>query len=58
MRRILAALAALLLGCGRTAEPVEYRAVKVERRDITISAEAAGVIEPDLTVEEIGRAHV
>jgi HlyD family secretion protein len=56
LRRIAAALATLLLGCGGSAEPVEYRAVKVERRDITISAEAAGVIEPEVTVEVKSKA--
>jgi HlyD family secretion protein len=54
--RWAAALAALLLGCGGAAEPVEYRAVKVERRDISISAEAAGVIEPEVTVEVKSKA--
>jgi HlyD family secretion protein len=51
-----AALAALLFGCGGAREAVEYREVKVERRDIQISAEAAGVIEPEVTVEVKSKA--
>ena len=56
MRWTAAALAALLLGCSGAPEPVEYRAVSVERRDIAISAEAAGVIEPEVTVEVKSKA--
>jgi HlyD family secretion protein len=54
--RTLGALAVLWLGCGGGSAPVEYRSVEVERRDIVIAAEAAGVIEPEVTVEVKSKA--
>jgi len=54
---ILAALgAALLAGCKKDAPPPLYEAVAVERRDIVVSAEAAGSIEPILVVDVKSRA--
>jgi len=45
-------LASLLLsGCEQPAEESIYQQVTVERRDIIVSVQAAGVIEPALTVE-------
>jgi HlyD family secretion protein len=52
------ALAVLLVaaGCKKDAPPVVYRAVPVERRDIDVSAQAAGAIQPDTTVEVKSKA--
>lgn len=49
-------LALLVSGCGEPATPLLYEAVGVERRDIVVSAEAAGVVEPDITVEVKSKA--
>jgi len=49
----LAVSVSLLVACGRPADktPATYQAVPVEKRDITVAVEAAGQIEPALTVE-------
>ncbi len=46
-------LMGLLAACGRQADkaPAIYQAVPVEKRDITVAVEAAGQIEPSVTVE-------
>ncbi len=49
-------LCLVLAGCGDSAPPLVYQAVPVERRDIVISALAAGVLEPDVTVEVKSKA--
>ena len=46
----------VLVGCGDSAPPLVYQAVPVERRDIVISALAAGVVEPEVTVEVKSKA--
>ena len=46
----------VLVGCSDSAPPLVYQAVPVERRDIVISALAAGVVEPDVTVEVKSKA--
>lgn len=52
-----AALAATALAaCKKEAPPVVYQAVPVEQRDIIVSAQAAGAIQPDTTVEVKSRA--
>ncbi len=58
MRRlILAALgAALLAACKKDTPPPLFEAVAVERRDIVVSAEAAGSVEPILVVDVKSRA--
>jgi HlyD family secretion protein len=58
MSRAGAALAALLVlaGCKKETPQVVYRAVPVERRDIVVSAQAAGAIQPDTTVEVKSKA--
>jgi HlyD family secretion protein len=53
---ILPALLLLAAGCSKEAPPVVYRAVPVERRDIVVSAQAAGAIQPDTTVEVKSKA--
>jgi len=45
-----------LIGCERSEEPQVYQAVPVIRRDIVVSVEAAGVIEPYLLVEVKSKA--
>jgi HlyD family secretion protein len=50
-------LAALLLpGCRKDAPPPPYQAVAVEPRDIIVSANASGTVQPDTTVEVKTRA--
>jgi len=36
--------------------PVTYRAIPVERRDIVVSAQASGTVQPDTTVEVKSKA--
>ena len=47
---------ALLSSCKKEAPPVPYEAVAVERRDIVVSAQASGAIQPDTTVEVKSKA--
>jgi len=54
MRRYMAVLTAAvfsLAGCGEETEAPVYQMVPVSTRDITVSASAAGTIEPILTVD-------
>ena len=53
--RIIAALA-LLAACTKEVPPPAYQALPVERRDIVVSAQASGAIQPDTTVEVKTRA--
>jgi len=54
---ILAGFATLALGaCKKEAPKLVYQAVPVERRDIVVSAQASGVIQPDTTVEVKSKA--
>jgi HlyD family secretion protein len=48
--------AALLAGCKKEEPPVVYQAVPVERRDIVVSAQASGTIQPDTVVEVKSKA--
>jgi HlyD family secretion protein len=41
----------LLSACGEPEDTIVYQAVEVERRDIVVSARAAGTIEPEVSVE-------
>jgi HlyD family secretion protein len=54
MRALLAAI--LITACKKEAPPVAYQAVPVERRDIVVSAQASGAIQPDTTVEVKSKA--
>ena len=56
--RIAAALALVAAAgaCKKQAPQVAYQAVPVERRDIIVSAQAAGAIQPDTTVEVKSKA--
>jgi len=47
---------ALLASCKKAAAPVPYQALPVERRDIIVSAQASGSIQPDTTVEVKSKA--
>ena len=47
---------ALAAGCKKETPQVVYRAVPVEQRDIVVSAQAAGAIQPDTTVEVKSKA--
>jgi HlyD family secretion protein len=57
MRLRMTIMAVLLLaGCKKETPQVVYRAVPVEQRDIIVSAQAAGAIQPDTTVEVKSKA--
>jgi HlyD family secretion protein len=43
-------------GCKKEETPVTYQAVPVERRDIVVSAQASGTVQPDTTVEVKSKA--
>src|SRR3954453_1866108 len=47
---------AVLAGCKKQTPPPTYQAVPVERRDIVVSAQASGAIQPDTTVEVKSKA--
>jgi HlyD family secretion protein len=51
---ILALLA--LAACKKDVPPLVYQAVPVEQRNILVSVQAAGVIQPDTTVEVKSKA--
>ena len=46
----------LLASCKKAAAPVPYQALPVERRDIVVSAQASGTVQPDTTVEVKSKA--
>ena len=48
--------ALVLLACKKEEPPVTYQAVPVERRDIVVSAQASGTVQPDTTVEVKSKA--
>ncbi len=50
------ALVAAAGACKKAPPPLAYQAVPVERRDIIVSAQAAGAIQPDTTVEVKSKA--
>lgn len=54
--RLAAGLALALLACSKPAPPPVYQALPVERRDIVVSAQASGSVQPDTTVEVKTRA--
>jgi HlyD family secretion protein len=47
---------AALAGCKKEAAPVVYQALPVERRDIVVSAQASGTVQPDTVVEVKSKA--
>jgi HlyD family secretion protein len=55
MRTLILALLALA-ACKKEAPPLVYQAVPVAPRNIVVSAQAAGVIQPDTTVEVKSKA--
>lgn len=50
------AVAVVLAGCGNEEEPVAYQALPVVTRDIIVSAQASGTIQPDTIVEVKSKA--
>ncbi len=52
----LGAAALCAVHCGDPVAAPVYQAIAIERRDIVVSAEAAGVVEPDVTVEVKSKA--
>ena len=46
----------LVAACKKEAPPVTYQALPVERRDIVVSAQASGPMQPDTTVEVKSKA--
>jgi HlyD family secretion protein len=53
---VMIAVLVLVAGCKKETPQVVYRAVPVEQRDIVVSAQAAGAIQPDTTVEVKSKA--
>jgi HlyD family secretion protein len=49
-------LAGLLFACKKETPPVAYQALPIERRDIVVSAQASGSVQPDTTVEVKSKA--
>ncbi len=56
LRMTVAVGAVLVSACKKEAPPVTYQAVPVERRDIVVSAQASGTVQPDTTVEVKSKA--
>ena len=52
----LAGLVLLAAACKKDTPQIVYRAVPVEQRDIVVSAQATGAIQPDTTVEVKSKA--
>jgi HlyD family secretion protein len=50
------AAVAFFSSCKKEAPPITYEAMPVERRDIVVSAQASGAIQPDTTVEVKSKA--
>jgi HlyD family secretion protein len=53
---IAAAILVCASACKKAAAPTPYQAVPVERRDIVVSAQASGAVQPDTTVEVKSKA--
>jgi HlyD family secretion protein len=49
-------VAVLFAACKKQTPPPAYQAVPVERRDIVVSAQASGAVQPDTTVEVKSKA--
>jgi HlyD family secretion protein len=54
--RMTIAVLIVLGACKKAAAPIPYQAVPVERRDIVVSAQASGAVQPDTTVEVKSKA--
>ena len=54
--RCAGALVLFVAGCKKEVAPVPYQALPVERRDIVVSAQASGTVQPDTTVEVKSKA--
>lgn len=53
---VLLWIVALAVGCSEPPPSQIYQTMQVERRDIVVSAQAAGTVEPDITVEVKSKA--
>jgi HlyD family secretion protein len=56
IRRVVTALLVLLSACQEEEPPPVYQAIPVARRDIVVSAQASGTIQPDTVVEVKSKA--
>jgi HlyD family secretion protein len=54
--RMTIAVLAVLAACKKETPPPTYQALPVERRDIVVSAQASGAVQPDTTVEVKSKA--
>jgi len=54
--RYAVGVALLFTACKKETPPPAYQAVPVERRDIVVSAQASGAVQPDTTVEVKSKA--
>ena len=52
----ITAVSLLLSACKKEAPPVAYQALPVERRDIVVTAQATGTVQPDTVVEVKSKA--
>jgi HlyD family secretion protein len=55
-RVVTAAMVLVLAACKKEAPPPSYQAVPIERREIVVSAQASGAVQPDTTVEVKSKA--
>jgi HlyD family secretion protein len=53
---LIALLVLIISGCEEAVEETVFQTVKVSRRDIIVSVEAAGIVEPPVTVEVKSKA--
>jgi HlyD family secretion protein len=56
LRRCAVGILALVASCKKETPPPAFQALPVERRDIVVSAQASGTIQPDTTVEVKSKA--
>jgi HlyD family secretion protein len=54
--RIILMAVVLVTACKKEVPPVTYQTLPVERRDIVVSAQASGTVQPDTTVEVKSKA--
>ena len=54
--RLTVVASLLLSACKKETPPVAYQALPIERRDIVVSAQASGTVQPDTTVEVKSKA--
>jgi HlyD family secretion protein len=56
LRTLISAIVLVITGCKEETPAPAYQALPVERRDIVVSAQASGAVQPDTTVEVKSKA--